>query len=191
MHKRTSALAASILAAGSIAAPLAIADNGNGNGSDNGGKGGNTPAKTKTMNFESLSRSIPVTGTGDAGNAFAGKFKLKSFSAQDGKLMATGRLIGTLTSANGTQAVNQTVTIPASLTGSATGAKAAQVTSCRILTLVLGPLDLNLLGLRIQLNRINLRITGERGPGNLLGNLLCAIAGLLNPPTVAAPARTS
>jgi hypothetical protein len=27
-----------------------------------------------------------------------------------------------------------------------------------------------------------LDITAERGPGNLLGNLLCAIAGLLDPP---------
>ena len=53
---------------------------------------------------------------------------------------------------------------------------------CPILTLVLGPLDLNLLGLRVQLNRVNLRITAVSGPGNLLGNLLCAVAGLLNGP---------
>ena len=44
------------------------------------------------------------------------------------------------------------------------------------------PLDLNLLGLRVQLSRVLLNITGETGPGNLLGNLLCGIAGLLNPP---------
>jgi len=53
-------------------------------------------------------------------------------------------------------------------------------TPCRILTLDLGPLDLNLLGLRVQLNDIHLRITAEPGPGNLLGNLLCAIAHLLD-----------
>ena len=46
--------------------------------------------------------------------------------------------------------------------------------------LVLGPLDLNLLGLRIQLSRVVLNITAEPGPGNLLGNLLCAITGLLD-----------
>jgi hypothetical protein len=51
---------------------------------------------------------------------------------------------------------------------------------CRILTLVLGPLDLNILGLRVELNRVELRITAIPGPGNLLGNLLCAIAGLLD-----------
>jgi hypothetical protein len=51
---------------------------------------------------------------------------------------------------------------------------------CRILDLDLGPLDLDLLGLRVQLNRIELDIFAEPGPGNLLGNLLCAVAGLLD-----------
>lgn len=52
--------------------------------------------------------------------------------------------------------------------------------SCRILDLDLGPLDLNLLGLRVQLNQVELDITAEPGPGNLLGNLLCAVAALLD-----------
>jgi hypothetical protein len=34
------------------------------------------------------------------------------------------------------------------------------------------PLDLNLLGLAIHLDRILLDITAQSGPGNLLGNLL-------------------
>jgi hypothetical protein len=54
---------------------------------------------------------------------------------------------------------------------------------CRILTLTLGPLDLNLLGLRIQLNQVNLRITAIPG-GGLLGDLLCGLANLLNPPAL-------
>jgi hypothetical protein len=41
-------------------------------------------------------------------------------------------------------------------------------------------LDLNILGLRVQLNQVVLDITAIPGPGNLLGNLLCAIAGLLD-----------
>ncbi|HKP12498.1 MAG TPA: hypothetical protein VJZ91_10325 [Blastocatellia bacterium] len=44
----------------------------------------------------------------------------------------------------------------------------------------LGPLDLNLLGLVVHLDRIVLDITAQPGPGNLLGNLLCAVANLLN-----------
>ena len=51
---------------------------------------------------------------------------------------------------------------------------------CPILHLELGPLDLNLLGLRVQLNQVVLDITAIPGPGNLLGNLLCAVAGLLD-----------
>lgn len=52
--------------------------------------------------------------------------------------------------------------------------------SCPILHLDLGPLDLNLLGLRVQLNQVVLDVTAVPGPGNLLGNLLCAVAGLLD-----------
>ena len=53
-------------------------------------------------------------------------------------------------------------------------------TVCPILHLELGPLDLNLLGLRVQLNQVVLDVTALPGPGNLLGNLLCAVAGLLD-----------
>jgi hypothetical protein len=45
---------------------------------------------------------------------------------------------------------------------------------------VLGPLDLNLLGLAVHLNTVVLDITAIPGAGNLLGNLLCAVAGLLD-----------
>jgi hypothetical protein len=53
----------------------------------------------------------------------------------------------------------------------------AQV-SCPVLNLVLGPLNLNLLGLAVNLNQVVLDIVAV--PGALLGNLLCAVAGLLN-----------
>lgn len=52
--------------------------------------------------------------------------------------------------------------------------------TCAILHRELGPLDLNLLGLIVHLNKVVLDITAQPGPGNLLGNLLCAIANLLN-----------
>jgi hypothetical protein len=45
---------------------------------------------------------------------------------------------------------------------------------------VLGPLDLNLFGLTVHLNQVVLNITAVSGAGNLLGNLLCAVANLLN-----------
>ncbi len=52
--------------------------------------------------------------------------------------------------------------------------------SCHILGLVLGPLHLDVLGLVIDLNRVILNITGQTGAGNLLGNLLCALVGILD-----------
>lgn len=61
--------------------------------------------------------------------------------------------------------------------------QAATTASREILHLELGPLDLNLLGLVIHLDRVVLDITAVPGSGNLLGNLLCAIAGLLDGPS--------
>ena len=62
-------------------------------------------------------------------------------------------------------------------TAAASGVSAA---SCDIVNLVLGPLDLNVLGLEVHLNQVVLDIVGSTGAGNLLGNLLCAVAGLLD-----------
>jgi hypothetical protein len=53
-------------------------------------------------------------------------------------------------------------------------------TDCPILHLELGPIDLNLLGLRVLTSEICLDIGANEGPGNLLGNLLCGLTGLLD-----------
>ena len=45
---------------------------------------------------------------------------------------------------------------------------------------MLGPLHLDVLGLVIDLNRVVLNITGQTGAGNLLGNLLCGLVGILD-----------
>ena len=122
------------------------------------------------------SSSILVQGaTADGANTFSGILKLTDFAVNSaGQLVANGVLNGTLTGSGvtgGTSAItNQAVTLPvSSLTG-----------SCQILNLTLGPLDLNLLGLVVHLNTVVLNISAQPGPGNLLGNLLCAVAGLLN-----------
>ncbi|MEU8819136.1 hypothetical protein [Actinoplanes sp. NPDC048796] len=120
--------------------------------------------------------SAPVTGTftdaaGKTGT-FAGGFTPTKFAAPGGNLVATGTLTGTLTDAagNAVGTVNQPVTAPAAV---------AQAT-CRVLDLTLGPLHLDLLGLVVDLNQVHLVITAVSAPGNLLGNLLCAIVGLLD-----------
>ncbi len=105
-----------------------------------------------------------VTGT-VAGLPVAGTLDITRFAVQNGQLVALGTLnLGSI--------VNAAVAIPVDLLNS-TG-------SCEILNLVLGPLSLNLLGLQVNLNQVVLNITAQAGPGNLLGNLLCAVANLLN-----------
>jgi hypothetical protein len=47
---------------------------------------------------------------------------------------------------------------------------------CTVLDLVLGPIDLNVLGLMVHLDRVQLRITADP-TGGLLGSLLCGLAG--------------
>jgi len=72
-----------------------------------------------------------------------------------------------------------TVTVPVS-TGTTGASTAAAAASCPILHLVLGPINLNILGLQVTTNQIVLDISAIPGAGNLLGNLLCDVAGLLN-----------
>ena len=54
--------------------------------------------------------------------------------------------------------------------------------TCPILHLDLGPLNLNLLGLTVDLSEVILDVNAVSGAGNLLGNLLCALTGLLDLP---------
>ena len=119
--------------------------------------------------------TAPVTGTAANGATFAGTFNITKIVNQNGGLAAVGTLTGTLTSAAGAvlgSVTNLPVTLPI--------AGAAPTGSCQILDLVLGPLDLNLLGLVVHLDTVHLNITAQRGPGNLLGNLLCGLTNALN-----------
>jgi hypothetical protein len=141
-----------------------------------------TPAKTVTSapaaSVGSLTSAVKGTFTNSAGKGtFSGTFTPQKFSVTNGVLQATGVLKGTLTNANGTSlgTVNQTVTDSVN-----TSAAANAVAGCQVLNLVLGPLNLNLLGLVVTLNQVTLNIAAVPGAGNLLGNLLCAVVNLLN-----------
>ena len=118
--------------------------------------------------------TMPVTTIADSAIQFTGTFDLNRFVATDSGVSAVGTITGTLVDALGnTTTVVRTVSIPVVV---------AQAT-CDILHLELGPLDLDLLGLVVHLNQIVLDIDAQSGPGNLLGNLLCAIVGLLDSPS--------
>ena len=119
--------------------------------------------------------AAPVTGALAGGGTFTGTLSNIQFVNQNGSLAVVGQLTGTLTNAAGTvigTVTNLPITLPV------TGAQATG--SCQILDLTLGPLDLDLLGLVVHLDTVHLNITAERGPGNLLGNLLCGLAGALD-----------
>ena len=117
--------------------------------------------------------SFPVTGTG-SGGSFTGNFSLQRFATQDGAVVAVGVLTGTLTTAAGVvTSIVRTIALPVAI----------GETTCQILHLDIGPIALDLLGLQVDLSRIVLDITAQAGAGNLLGNLLCAVAGLLDDPS--------
>jgi hypothetical protein len=114
--------------------------------------------------------TVPISFA-QSGGLLNGVFTITSFSVNSaGQLVANGTFTGTAVVGG----VAQTVTdIAASAPVAATG-------TCQILDLTLGPLHLDLLGLVVDLNQVHLTITAQQGPGNLLGNLLCAVANLLN-----------
>ena len=118
--------------------------------------------------------SAPITSA-QSGGVLSGVFQIASFTLDGaGRLVASGTFTGTFTNAAG---VTQTITSAASsVVENATGGSGG----CQILDLTLGPLNLDLLGLQVSLNQVHLNITAQPGPGNLLGNLLCAVTHLLD-----------
>jgi hypothetical protein len=129
----------------------------------------------------------PVHGSAADGTVLDGLFELKRFDERQGVLYAVGTLTGTL----GDKSVRKNVSLPVSGASNELPAVDGLVQqqapvptpgACDILTLNLGPLDLDILGLRVALDPVNLLIEAVPGAGNLLGNLLCAVAGLLDGP---------
>jgi hypothetical protein len=122
-------------------------------------------------------RQVPITGHASNGKSFTGTFTVKRFVTAHGQAYALGTLRGRI--AGGKRVPAHSVRIPVAVNPPSAGAARAAA-NCPVLDLVLGPLDLNLLGLKVHLDRVHLNITAQSGPGNLLGNLVCDIANLLN-----------
>jgi hypothetical protein len=127
-----------------------------------------------------------VVGTTTNGRQVTGKFIPMKFSRHNGHVRARGLINGVVHNADGTTrtfSVMRTMRVQ-SVNGTPATARAARAASaraaCPILHLELGPLDLDLLGLQVHLDKVVLNVQAQPGPGNLLGNLLCAVAGLLD-----------
>jgi hypothetical protein len=120
------------------------------------------PASTQAL-------TVPISTT-QSGGVLSGVFTITGFALNEaGQLVANGTFTGTANGGTLTDALSSVV-----VTTAATGA------TCPILDLTLGPLHLDLLGLVVDLNQVHLTITAQQGPGNLLGNLLCSVAHLLD-----------
>ncbi len=123
-----------------------------------------------------------VEGTFGKRGTVTGTFTPRRFLVRNDQLMAVGKLRATLTRANGNVvgSTAERVRLPVARAEGTNLRAAPAALSCDILNLVLGPLDLDLLGLEVHLDKVVLNIVATPGPGNLLGNLLCAVAGLLD-----------
>jgi hypothetical protein len=135
-----------------------------------------------------LLTDVPVTGTLSDGGTFVGTFTAKRLAYDEATktLTMTGTLTGTATTAAGVvSAVRQEFTTPITLSRTTSAGVMHTVSamlSCSVLFLDLGPLHLDLLGLVVDLNEVVLAVNAVTGSSALLGNLLCAILGLLDIP---------
>jgi hypothetical protein len=120
-----------------------------------------------------------VTTTGQAVGTFVGTVTINSFQTLNGQLVAVGTATGTLTNL-----VTGAVTTLTNTAFASVVTPAQQ--RCPILQLDIGRIFLDLLGLQVDLAPIHLNITAVAGPGNLLGNLLCALVHLLDQNPLAA-----
>ena len=145
------------------------------------------------QDVRALTQVVPMSGTVTKGDSRASSSPARTRSrvrVQGGKLYSVGTLKG---KAGSKKVTKENVRLPAAVANAQRrSAQASQVpplplpplpagNACSILALDLGPINLNVLGLVIRTNQIQLRIDAVQGPGNLLGNLLCGITGILNP----------
>jgi hypothetical protein len=97
--------------------------------------------------------AVPVAGTTSKGGKFTGNFAISRFQVINSQIVAVGTLTGTIQNGGGNvigtilKTTQMLVTIRAA--------------TCDILHLELGPLDLDLLGLEVHLNRVVLDIDAD------------------------------
>ena len=118
---------------------------------------------------------VPVTGRLSDGGSFEGRVINPdvSYRAAIDRLFISGVLAGTATRLDGTtETVRQGFGTRLSVS--------QQQEECEILDLDIGRIHLDLLGLVVNIAPIHINVTAVPGAGNLLGNLLCALVGLLD-----------
>src|SRR6476659_9148166 len=142
--------------------------------------GGAGPAAAQTSPTK-LTKTMKLTGKTAGGKKFNGTYTIQRFTRSGSTLFAVGTVKGRL---KGHTVTKKNVRIPVKLQRH--GATSSQLPNptpgaCQILDLVLQPIDLGLLGLHVATSRIEALIEAVPGANALLGNLLCAVTGLLDP----------
>jgi hypothetical protein len=139
-------------------------------------------------------RNLDVEGTGDGSveqflaegeeGTFTGRILNLTLERVGEEILASGRLVGQLTTDEGTQRINRVFEDVALQVLDGDGNVIdpnGENGVCPILFLELGPIFLDVLGLIVEVpDPIVVEIRAEEGPGRLLGNLLCALLGLLD-----------
>lgn len=125
-----------------------------------------------------------VVGRTSEGDKVTGTFTPTRFVESGGTLWAQGFLQGKIHHDNGSvtkfSGIKKMPVKKVNGQSAADARTSTRAAACDILNLVLGPLDLNVLGLEVHLQRVVLDVVAVAGAGQLLGNLLCAVAGLLD-----------
>jgi hypothetical protein len=154
-----------------LASAVACSDQQTPTGPTDQGKAATPQFKPAVLSTLSTTFTTTVTNSLNQVGTFNGTATITSFTTNAaGDLIAHGTLVGNITGGF-TQSVN--TTFQQVVTNQLTQ-------RCTILHLVLGPIFLDLLGLQVTTNQIVLDITAVSGPGNLLGNLLCALVHILD-----------
>jgi hypothetical protein len=133
-------------------------------------------------------KNLPVAGS-TGSSAFSGSLSITQLALDKGVLVASGKVTGFLAR----QRISHTFSkVPVALFAEGDGGESElgkysplalapdEPFVCDILFLDLAPLSLDLLGLKLDLAEVVLDLDAIAGPGNLVGNLLCAVTGLLD-----------
>ena len=126
-------------------------------------------------------RSTAATGVASTTTkvgAVTVRLQVKKFVRRAGRLYAIGTAISKFA-----PTAAKAADLPSTTTRKAFTARVLKIRKfqaaqriCPVLDLTLGPLDLNLLGLMVHLDRVHLTITAD-SRGGILGQLLCGLAG--------------
>jgi hypothetical protein len=116
-----------------------------------------------------------VTGVDEEGNDFDGTLDITGFDLDDDGNLTVDGAVEYLDPESGELVTDTFEDVTATL--SQDGQQ-----RCDILFLDIDGIYLDVLGLVVDLDPVVLDVFAEPGPGNLLGNLLCAVTGLLDGP---------